>query len=258
MTKAAADLDSWAKDVAPSTELRVWYGHEPSKFDEFRRRYLSEFADLTGLPQSTGYVNWLCRPAHPADSNAQRRPQPGGGLGRGAARHEPSERMTAQTSGTTRPLSAVTSGEEVRNASNSRRTFPLPRTGPSRRCWLQSTTKVRLCSSSRAATPIAPSASTSSISPSPRNAHTCMTLFTQMGFDPTTARGHGNRINLRSCQFRELAEAHPAVVCTLHLGLLRELVERRSAGTLNATLHRSCTPGCASFDLAATTEPATA
>jgi uncharacterized protein YeaO (DUF488 family) len=38
----AAALDEWAKDVAPSTELRTWYGHDPAKFDEFRRRYLAE------------------------------------------------------------------------------------------------------------------------------------------------------------------------------------------------------------------------
>ncbi len=43
--KDAARLDDWAKDVAPSTELRKWYGHDPAKFDEFRRRYLGE---LTG------------------------------------------------------------------------------------------------------------------------------------------------------------------------------------------------------------------
>lgn len=35
-------LDMWVKDVAPSTELRKWYGHDPDKFDEFRRRYLDE------------------------------------------------------------------------------------------------------------------------------------------------------------------------------------------------------------------------
>jgi uncharacterized protein YeaO (DUF488 family) len=40
--KDAARLDDWAKDVAPSTELRHWYGHDPAKFDEFRRRYLKE------------------------------------------------------------------------------------------------------------------------------------------------------------------------------------------------------------------------
>jgi uncharacterized protein YeaO (DUF488 family) len=44
LSKKAAQLDMWAKDVAPSTELRVWYGHEPAKFGEFRRRYLAELA----------------------------------------------------------------------------------------------------------------------------------------------------------------------------------------------------------------------
>ncbi len=42
LTKDAAHLDEWAKDVAPSTELRKWYGHDPAKFDEFRRRYHAE------------------------------------------------------------------------------------------------------------------------------------------------------------------------------------------------------------------------
>jgi uncharacterized protein YeaO (DUF488 family) len=40
--KDAARLDEWAKDVAPSAELRTWYGHDPAKFDEFRRRYTAE------------------------------------------------------------------------------------------------------------------------------------------------------------------------------------------------------------------------
>ena len=42
VSKQAAQLREWAKDVAPSDELRRWYGHEPGKFDEFRRRYLAE------------------------------------------------------------------------------------------------------------------------------------------------------------------------------------------------------------------------
>ena len=50
--------------------------------------------------------------------------------------------------------------------------LPLPRTGPSRRCRLQLTTQIRLSSCSRPASPIAPIDSGSSISPSPRNAHT--------------------------------------------------------------------------------------
>jgi pyrroline-5-carboxylate reductase len=42
LRKDAAQLEEWAKDVAPSTELRTWYGHDPAKFDEFRRRYTAE------------------------------------------------------------------------------------------------------------------------------------------------------------------------------------------------------------------------
>src|SRR5438874_13195761 len=44
LRKAAAHLDDWAKDVAPSRELRMWYGHDPAKFGEFRRRYTAELA----------------------------------------------------------------------------------------------------------------------------------------------------------------------------------------------------------------------
>ena len=44
LRKDAARLDEWAKDVAPSTELRQWYEHDPAKFDEFRRRYLDELS----------------------------------------------------------------------------------------------------------------------------------------------------------------------------------------------------------------------
>jgi uncharacterized protein YeaO (DUF488 family) len=40
-------LDGWLKDVAPSTELRQWFGHEPEKWPEFRRRY---FAQLRANP----------------------------------------------------------------------------------------------------------------------------------------------------------------------------------------------------------------
>ena len=44
LRKDALQLDDWAKDVAPSTELRTWYGHDPAKFGEFRQRYLGELA----------------------------------------------------------------------------------------------------------------------------------------------------------------------------------------------------------------------
>ena len=42
LTKADAKLDAWMKDVAPSTKLRLWYGHDPERFAEFRRRYAAE------------------------------------------------------------------------------------------------------------------------------------------------------------------------------------------------------------------------
>ena len=42
LRKDAARLDEWARDVAPSTELRTWYQHDPAKFDEFARRYATE------------------------------------------------------------------------------------------------------------------------------------------------------------------------------------------------------------------------
>ena len=43
------DLDGWLKDVAPSTELRQWFSHDPKKWDEFRRRYAVE---LDAHPQA--------------------------------------------------------------------------------------------------------------------------------------------------------------------------------------------------------------
>ena len=41
--KADAAIDEWLKDAAPTTELRRWYGHEVSRFDEFARRYRESF-----------------------------------------------------------------------------------------------------------------------------------------------------------------------------------------------------------------------
>jgi len=47
VSKDASQLDFWAKSVAPSNELRRWYQHDPSKWDEFRKRY---FAELNANP----------------------------------------------------------------------------------------------------------------------------------------------------------------------------------------------------------------
>jgi uncharacterized protein YeaO (DUF488 family) len=42
-------IDAWLKDVAPSTELRKWFAHDPAKWDEFRDRY---FAELDANPDA--------------------------------------------------------------------------------------------------------------------------------------------------------------------------------------------------------------
>jgi uncharacterized protein YeaO (DUF488 family) len=42
ITKADLQIDAWLKDLAPSTELRKWFGHDPAKWDEFRKRYAGE------------------------------------------------------------------------------------------------------------------------------------------------------------------------------------------------------------------------
>ena len=42
VSKAEAAIDEWLKDLAPSTELRKWFGHDPDRWDEFRRRYAKE------------------------------------------------------------------------------------------------------------------------------------------------------------------------------------------------------------------------
>ncbi len=42
LTKQAAAVDEWMKDLGPSNELRKWFGHDPARWPEFRRRFLAE------------------------------------------------------------------------------------------------------------------------------------------------------------------------------------------------------------------------
>ena len=42
LSRQRAKLDDWDKTLAPSTSLRRWFGHEPNRFDDFRRRYIEE------------------------------------------------------------------------------------------------------------------------------------------------------------------------------------------------------------------------
>jgi len=53
LTKEKAHVDLWLKEVAPSTELRKWFGHDPGKWEEFQTRYRAE------LRQNTEQVSLL-------------------------------------------------------------------------------------------------------------------------------------------------------------------------------------------------------
>lgn len=47
ISKEEAKLDLWLKEIAPSTELRQWFGHDPAKWGEFKKRYISEIKSNT-------------------------------------------------------------------------------------------------------------------------------------------------------------------------------------------------------------------
>lgn len=44
LTKGEAGIDEWLKDLSPSSELRKWYGHDPEKWSEFKKRYVRELS----------------------------------------------------------------------------------------------------------------------------------------------------------------------------------------------------------------------
>lgn len=49
VTRDAAAVDLWMKDIAPSTELRKWFGHDPVRWEEFCSRYFAELEHLPAL-----------------------------------------------------------------------------------------------------------------------------------------------------------------------------------------------------------------
>ena len=59
LSKGKARVDYWAKDAAPSNELRKWYQHDPEKWEAFRERY---FAELDALPQTIEGLRQALRP----------------------------------------------------------------------------------------------------------------------------------------------------------------------------------------------------
>lgn len=45
ISKEDADLDEWLKDIAPSSDLRKWFNHDPDKFSDFKKKYKDELKD---------------------------------------------------------------------------------------------------------------------------------------------------------------------------------------------------------------------
>lgn len=57
VTRAAARIDVWLRDIAPSTALRKWFDHDPDKWNDFRKKYRAEIADSPALRELCA----LCR-----------------------------------------------------------------------------------------------------------------------------------------------------------------------------------------------------
>ncbi len=47
LPKSKAEIDLWLKEVAPSSALRQWFGHDPKRWNEFRKRYKAELASTS-------------------------------------------------------------------------------------------------------------------------------------------------------------------------------------------------------------------
>jgi uncharacterized protein YeaO (DUF488 family) len=76
LSRQAAHLDTWLKEIAPSDELRRFFGHDPDKWPEFRKRYLHELAhnphldELRSMLRSGGFVTLLYAAKDAAHNNA--------------------------------------------------------------------------------------------------------------------------------------------------------------------------------------------
>lgn len=76
ISKEEAKIDLWLKDIAPSDELRTWFGHDPARWEEFKKRYEKELAshqtetDLVRQKSSDGRVTLLFAAKDEAQNNA--------------------------------------------------------------------------------------------------------------------------------------------------------------------------------------------
>jgi uncharacterized protein YeaO (DUF488 family) len=74
-SRESLKLDAWVRDVAPSDDLRHWFGHDPAKWNEFRKRYFAELKKspaLTTLREltATGTVTFVYFAADTEHNNA--------------------------------------------------------------------------------------------------------------------------------------------------------------------------------------------
>lgn len=77
VSRERAALDLWLKDIAPSPDLRNWFGHDPARFDEFSARYMDELAanpavaTLHGLSKNHMDITLLYAARDPEINHAQ-------------------------------------------------------------------------------------------------------------------------------------------------------------------------------------------
>lgn len=77
--KEDAHLDAWLKEIAPSNDLRKWYGHDEDKWAEFSRKYMNELSapdkqemlDELARKADSGNLTLLCGAKDPSHSNAE-------------------------------------------------------------------------------------------------------------------------------------------------------------------------------------------
>jgi uncharacterized protein YeaO (DUF488 family) len=74
ITREKAALDLWLREIAPSTDLRKWFGHDPARWDEFRNRYAKELdSNSESIEQLKGVIAkgpvTLLYSAHDAEHN---------------------------------------------------------------------------------------------------------------------------------------------------------------------------------------------
>jgi uncharacterized protein YeaO (DUF488 family) len=59
MKKEALEMEGWLKEVAPSTDLRQWFGHDPKRWSTFRRRYRKELEEQEQAEEPNGIATLL-------------------------------------------------------------------------------------------------------------------------------------------------------------------------------------------------------